>query len=179
MENKNVAEDDLKKKLAEAQKLFAKKSDQIKKAIYDLANAKYAPAQPLILQMLDSDDSSWRRAALSGLARWDEWSPEVIERMRKVVVDDDDEDVRGAAAGILGANNNSWPDPSLQRALEKDPSRRVRESALESALLLNGLTWPEVQGALADVRAGNVEPSLATFAAIIERRRKGKNKQKQ
>src|SRR6516162_7352707 len=97
---------DLESELAKAHALFAKGDDAGMKVVEELADEKYAPLLPLVLQMLDSPEAKWRHSAFSALSQWQEWSPEVIARIRRVLIEDQVEDLRVGAAALLGANNN-------------------------------------------------------------------------
>ena len=160
----------LQNKLVQAEEIF-RKGEGSKEPMYELAAEKYEPAKQLFVEMLDSSDWRWRDAGLAALAQYSKPDSALMDRIRRLLAEDDEENVRVAAAAQLGADNQ-WPDEALRHALENDSSRRVRVAAFESALTLMGMPWPDVQSESERVESGEIEPTLSTAEDIIERWRK-------
>ena len=83
-----------------------------------------------------------------------------------MLLSDPDEDVRNAAAIILGSQS-SWPDRALYRAMLNDAHNGVRLSAFEALLTLSGMSYKEYTHAYAQAKAGKISITPESLKALV------------
>lgn len=114
--------------------------------LHALAESRYKAAIDLFVEGLGDTNSAWRFAYLADLGfHYDveDLRPHV-ERIRALLLGDPDEDVRRAAASIIG-RIASWPDTALLHALAHDPETAVRDASFEALLLQLGFPLPDLR----------------------------------
>jgi HEAT repeat protein len=108
--------------------------------MHPLAEAQYLPAKSFFAECLYTPNKWWRYDCLMALGfHYDLSDDEAIkEKLRDLLLHDEDELIRSAAASPLGSYS-VWPEPVLFTALQTDPERDVRVSAFAALYHLAGL----------------------------------------
>lgn len=103
---------------------------------------------PILMEMLDHQDSIVRYSSAMALAFKFHYLP-AVGRMKSMLVSDSDEDCRGAAAAGLGFLCQGTRDIDLLRLLGiaavRDPDDEVRLSAYDALLDVNELTEEQLR----------------------------------
>lgn len=139
---------------------------ELKWRLHDLAEAQNEKAKAFFVTMLDSEDSTWRLEGIRNVGfhyalRSD---PDIVAKLRSLVLSDPDDHVRMTTASVLGIRS-SWPDKALYQALETDEDRYVRGAAFQSLIDLLGL--PHDERRELEKRMKGVERSGAGLAQVL------------
>ena len=113
---------------------------ELKKQLHRLAEAQDLSAKDFFLSCLSDPIASWRYLGLNNLGfhYYFTEEKEVCEKIRFLLLNDPDEDVRRCAASVLGCQSE-WLDSALLIALHSDSNKYVRIAAFESLLKLAGV----------------------------------------
>ncbi|GAC1519146.1 MAG: hypothetical protein NVS2B7_40180 [Herpetosiphon sp.] len=142
--------------------------------LHRLAEAHYAPAVPLFVRCLSDHDRNVRDFALKLVGFHYYLGPDhpVVETMRTMLLNDDDDSVRITAAGVLGVQS-AWPDAALLHALDHDPDEIVRGAAFESLCGLAKIPRPLRERMSRAQRHGDLTESAADVRRIVEAMEQG------
>lgn len=100
--------------------------------LHDLAEAQNEKAKAFFVEVMQiAEDSEWRLEMLRDIGFHYDLShdPAIVRQIREMLLSDPDEDVRNAAAMILGIRS-SWPDQALYWAMLNDAYNEVRQEPL-------------------------------------------------
>ena len=134
-----------------------------------MAEAHYLPAIEFFVAGLNDTDWAWREDCLSFLGFHYSLKNriEIVEKFREMVVSDPSDDVRIAAASVLGVRSN-LPDQALFHALESDSNHIVREAAFESVLKLMGLPYKTINREVKRFKTGEVQSNFEYFKQVAK-----------
>ena len=107
----------------------------------------------------------WRQRCISYLAFHYSLEKSIIYRIKDILLNDPDEDVRITAAGALGSISDS-PDKALFTALKADPDDLVKRTAFVSILKAD-IPQKIVNKERGRVNSGEIAPSLDEMRRII------------
>lgn len=143
--------------------------DEVFWKMHTLAESNYGPAQDFFVACLDNLDANWRYAGLRCLGFHYDFSPDnpITEKIRYLLLNDPSPDVRTAAALVLGGHSQ-WPDSTLRTALESDPDRHVRLSALESLLELAGVPRMTIQEKIKQAENNATQVTWERFKEVVQ-----------
>lgn len=143
--------------------------DELNWRLHDLAEAQNEKAKVFFAKVMrNTRDDIWRLEMLRDVGFHYDLSndPDIVRQIREMLVSDLDEDVRNAAAMILGIQS-SWPDRVLYRAMLNDVHEGVRLSAFESLLTLSGMSYKEHTHAYAQAKAGKISITPESLKALV------------
>ena len=133
-----------------------------------LADAKYPPAKDFFVEKLDDKRWDWRRVSVSLLGfHYDELEPEIVEKIRDLLINDSDSGVRIAAAYVLG-HRSKLPEKTLIHALVFDLDKDVKISAFNALLSLAGVPYRSEVKVMERIRRGEIIPGLDQLKHILE-----------
>ena len=137
--------------------------------LHALAEAHDEKAKAFFVEVMQiAEDSEWRLEMLRDIGFHYDLShdPAIVRQIREMLLSDPDEDVRNAAAIILGSQS-SWPDRALYRAMLNDAHNGVRLSAFEALLTLSGMSYKEYTHAYAQAKAGKISITPESLKALV------------
>lgn len=142
--------------------------DELHRRLHFLAEAGDEAAKAFFVTALHNEAADWRLEAVRNLGFHYDLKPEVriVAEIRHLLVSDPDDDVRLAAAAVLGIRS-LWPDQDLYRAMTDDHNDIVRRVAFESLLMLAGKGYNEVQRIMQQIEVGQLKVSAATLETLI------------
>jgi HEAT repeat protein len=138
--------------------------------LHTLAEKRYGPAFELFVRGLDDPDSAWRYVYLRNFGfhyAADDLRP-YLNRIRALLQNDPDEDVRRTAASVI-ERISTWPDQALLHALENDEDGMVRETAFESLLMQLGVPMAELRTLRYELRQRGVDVTVGALKEIAAR----------
>jgi hypothetical protein len=141
--------------------------DEIGELLTDLSFDRYDPAKPLLVEMLNSRNAELRTLALEALGRWRDLGEDarVMDKIREILVGDEDRLARSQAATLFGFSSK-WPDSHLRRAMETDPDPNVRVAAFQSILNLR-VPWEVGDEETARLRKSKASPTMELIDRIV------------
>ncbi len=143
----------------------------IYRRLHDLAERRFAPARAFCASCLARLDAEWRSIAVMCLHHYDlDDAPALLDRLRWMLGNEPDSDVRIWIAGILGAQPtgaDAWPDRALARALDDDPNFQVRANAFRGLIETAGIPYPQAQQALQQMERGEIPITWAAIERIV------------
>lgn len=137
--------------------------------LHALAEAQDEKAKAFFVEVMQTaEDSEWRLEMLRDIGFHYDLSddPAIVRQIREMLLSDPDEDVRNAAAIILGGQS-SWPDRALYWAMLNDAHNGVRLSAFESLLTLSGMNYKEYTDAYVQAKAGKISITPESLKALV------------
>jgi hypothetical protein len=133
---------------------------------HELADAQYLPAMDFFIHELEDPRWDWRRVSVSLLGFHYKLDQNVIDKIRRLLLNDPDSVVRSGCAAVLG-NQLTSPDRVLLVALEKDPDHQVRESAFLAILDLGKVPYKIRQKERKKIQSGEVLPDLKQLQRVF------------
>lgn len=142
---------------------------ELSRRMHQLAEAEYPPALELFQSLLKDADWDWRLEGLQLIGfHYDITSNEkLIKKIRQLLLNDPEDNIRITAASILGIRSQ-WPDNTLVMALQSDPNQFVRYSAFEALLKLARVPYPMIQKEVNRLEKSETEPTLAEVKRILQ-----------
>lgn len=137
--------------------------------LHALAEAHNEKARAFFIEAMQIlHDDAWRYEMLCDIGfHYDLGDdPDTITKIRGMLLSDPDEDVRNAAAMILGIQS-SWPDQALYWAMLNDVQKGVRLVAFESLLRLSGMSNKNYTHAYAQAKAGKISITPESLKALV------------
>lgn len=146
-------------------------SEAIYQQLHDLAEQQFAPARTFCESRLCSVDAAWRLIAVQCLFHYDlSDSPALLTKVRWLLANDPDSDVRIWLSGILGAQHteaDAWPDAALVRVLAEDPVIQVRFNAFRELLLSSRIPYARALQVFQQFERGEIQPTWAELERIV------------
>lgn len=146
-------------------------SDAIYRQLHALAEQQFIPARTFCETLLDGPDAEWRLIAIRCLFHYDlADSPALLTRLRRMLANDPDVDMRIWISGILGMQPPgaaAWPDGALVRALAEDPVVHIRANAFRGLLETAGIPYPQEQQAIQQMERGEIPATWAAIERIV------------
>ena len=105
---------------------------------HEFADMQFDRAKEFFIERLDDPRANWRAESVSLLGFHYKLDPDLLDRLRTLVVHDLDSGVRMKAAAVLGSQGQ-LPEKSLVQALKEDQDDLVREAAFMALLELAGV----------------------------------------
>jgi hypothetical protein len=140
--------------------------------LHTLAEDQYPPAYEFFVGCLERIDRRWRHLGVTCLGfHYTIEDTNVLERMRYLILNDPDSDVRLSLSNILESYpdiHSGWPDHALLQSLQGDPVVEVRMQSLESLLLQAKVPINKIQEIMNLIRVGTLDASVATLRRIAE-----------
>ncbi len=118
--------------------------DNLWRPLHALAEARDEKAKAFFAEVMKTaKGGDWRLEAVRDIGFHYDLSDDapIVAQIREML-NDPDEDVRMAAASVLGIQS-SWPDHDLYRVMTQDPNKFVRGSAFDALLNLSGIDRKE------------------------------------
>jgi hypothetical protein len=136
--------------------------------MHPLAEAKYEPAKAFFVAGLDDKRWDWRYDCLTALGFHYDLSNDdhIKEKLRYLLLHDEDDSVRSVAATSLG-RCTVWPEKALFTALQTDNDPDVRESAFLSLLLHGGMPFSMYIKTVNKIQNGEIEPTLTSLKDML------------
>ena len=141
---------------------------KLKKQLHKLAESGDLLAKEFFLSCLSDPDPDWRLHGLRNLGFHYSFSPEseTCNKIRTLLLEDDDSDIRMSAASVLGIRSR-WLDSALLKSLTSDPDEFVRIVSFESLIQLAGTPIGVAFKASEKAKKGEIEPTFAEIKRII------------
>lgn len=142
---------------------------KLSRRLHALAEAHNEKAKTFFAEVMQSaNDGTWRLETLRDIGFHYDLSddPAIVTKIREMLLSDPDEDVRMAAASILGIQS-SWPDEALYRAMLNDVEEFVRFSAFESLLTLSGMSHKESWRVYGQLKDGKIPVTTESLKALV------------
>jgi hypothetical protein len=136
------------------------------KLCHQLAEAKFLPALDFFILSLENPRWDWREVSVSLLGFHYDLDPQVINKIRHLLIQDPESGVRIAAASVLG-KQGIYPEKTLIDALKSDPNEFVKRAAFSSLLELAGVPYKSKVKALKKVQIGEITPNLEQVRQIL------------
>jgi hypothetical protein len=133
---------------------------------HHLAEAKYEPAKEFFIERLDDPRWDWRRACISFLGFHFKLEDQVVEKIRKLLIQDPDSGVRIAAASVLG-NQGQFPEKSLIYAIEHDTNEFVIDSAFFALIELATVPYKTKLKERKRIESKEFRPSLEQVKRVL------------
>jgi hypothetical protein len=133
---------------------------------HELADAQYLPAMDFFIHELEDPRWDWRRESVGLLGFHYKLDQNVIDKIRKLLLNDPDSVVRSRCAAVLG-NQLTSPDAVLLIALEKDSDHLVKESAFLAILDLGRVSYKIRQKVRKKIRSGEILPDLKQLKRVF------------
>jgi len=152
--------------LARARELY--QSGVYQDAVFtELGRSSHPAAMPLFREMLSDSHAQARYTGLRSLSKTKYLSsnPELIQKIRDVLLGDSDASIRTQAAIVLGGHSK-WPEPALERAVDHDTDTHTRQEALLSVLELM-VSFDFADQHRGDITSGTLETSMATAHKLV------------
>lgn len=143
------------------------KYSEILRISHALAEAQYLPAKTLFIEGLYDQRWWWREDSISLLAFHYSLEEHIVDRIRELLLNDPDDNVRMTAASALGSRS-TLPDRALLTALQTDPDDLVREVAFGSILELVGVPMRIIFKEQKRVELGEIAPSLDEVRRVVK-----------
>lgn len=137
--------------------------------LHNLAEAQDEKAKVFFAEVMqNARDDDWRLEMLRDVGFHYDLSddPAIVRQIREMLLSDPDDDVRSAAAMILGIRS-SWPDQALYRAMLNDVDKTNRVRAFESLLRLSGMSYKEYTRAYAQAKTGEIPITPESLKALV------------
>lgn len=137
--------------------------------LHDLAEDQDEKAKVFFAEVMQSaKDDLWRLEMLRNIGFHYDLSgdPSIVGQIREMLLSDPDDDVRTAAAMILGVRS-TWPDHALYWAMLNDIIESIRLRAFESLLRLSGMKYNEYTYAHAQAKAGKIPLTSQSLKALV------------
>jgi HEAT repeats len=143
-------------------------SSEIYSLIIELSESQYAKSKNLFVEMIEDSRSSWVKIGLSALLDFSgQIDTEIIEKVRKILLNSENPYVRMTAASSLG-QISKWPDPALRQCLMHEKDRDVRISAARAILTLAKVNIFATDMEIDRMKAGEIEPEFAEIQRITQ-----------
>ena len=142
--------------------------DNLYRRLHALAESGDEAAKAFFVITLRSEDPDWRLEAVRNLGFHYYLKPDIaiVAQIRHLLVSDPDDDVRLAAAAVLGIRS-MWPDKALYHAMTDDSNEFVRLATFESLLALAGKSYNEVRRIMARIGSGELPVTRESLKALI------------
>ena len=136
--------------------------------LHRLAEARYAPALPMIQPFLEHPNWGTRLDAVGLIGFHYPFSPEssLAQSFRQLLLHDPWPMVRMSAAHVLGGRS-TVTDPALMTALTTDPDEDVRCSAFLALLQLHGVKWPQLRQIERQLESGEILLTVSSLEALV------------
>jgi hypothetical protein len=136
--------------------------------MHPLAEAQYVAAKPFFIACLNDKRADWRYDCLNALGfHYDLSSDESVKaKLRDLLLHDEDDLIRSAAARILGLNS-TWLDEALFTALESENDRSAKIAVFAALLKHGGLPGSMYLKTYAKLKNGEIEPSLSELKRLL------------
>lgn len=136
--------------------------------MHAVAEAQYLPAIKFFISCLDNTNSEWRLEGLQDLGYHYQFPPDsvITQKIRYLLLNDPDDDVRLAAAFILGIRS-VWLDSALMTALCSDPEEHVRYAAFNSFLKLAGVPYRVITREVERAKSGEIPATFEEVERIV------------
>ncbi|MUL36525.1 hypothetical protein [Gloeocapsopsis dulcis] len=141
---------------------------KIWRQMHAVAEAQYLPAIDFFISCLDDVNSRWRLEGLQDVGYHYHFPPDspITEKIRQLLLSDPNDDIRLAAASILGIRS-VWLDPALVTALNSDPEKYVRYVAFNSLLTLAGVPYLVVKREEERAKSGEIPATFEQVKRIV------------
>lgn len=138
--------------------------------MHSLAEARYQPAMEFFLAGLDDNNWRLRETSLSLLGFHYEFSHdgEIIGKIREMLLNDPEANVRITAASILGLRSK-WPEDTLIKSFSVDDNIFVKEASFLSILELIGVPKSEVMKESKKLSDKEYQPSMIELERVISK----------
>jgi len=123
---------------------------------HDLAEAQYQPAKDFFVEGLDDPDWLWRHDCVTLLGFHFPLENEVVEKIRDLLLNDPNSNIRMASASVLGVRSNH-PDRALFSTLRFDSNETVKKAALDSVLRLAGVPNKRITNELKRIKSEGIK----------------------
>jgi len=133
-----------------------------------LAAARYPPAKEFFIKELDDPRWDWREVSISLLGFYFELETEVLNKIRKMAINDVDDGVKLAAIAIIGSRGK-LPEPVLLHSLRKGSNQLIKEAAFSAILELCKLPYKIKINEIQKLRNGKMTPDLELIRNILIR----------
>jgi hypothetical protein len=140
--------------------------DVIWNGCHDLAEAQYQPAKDFFVEGLDDPDWLWRQDCVAFLGFHYPLENGILEKIRKLLINDPSSDVRISAASVIG-RRSIHPDQALFTALLLDPNRIVKRATFNSILSLAGVSYQRITQELEKIKKGETQPTPEELKRIF------------
>ncbi|HEX2622074.1 MAG TPA: hypothetical protein VHL11_18080 [Phototrophicaceae bacterium] len=139
------------------------------KKMHPLAEAKYVPAKAFFVTCLDDKRWDWRYDSLSALGLHYDLSndDEIKDKLRYMLLNDEDDTIRSVAAASLG-RCTIWAEKALFASLQTEPDRTVREDVFLALMLQGGMPFSMYIETAKKLRNGEIEPNLIELKNFLQ-----------
>jgi hypothetical protein len=136
--------------------------------MHPLAEAQYEAAKRFFIDCLDDERLDWRYDCLNAVGfHYDLSSDESVkDKLRDLLLHDEDDLIRSASARILEINS-TWLDEALFTALETESDRSVKIAVFAALLKHGGLPGSMYLKTYAKLKNGEIEPSLSELKRML------------
>ena len=132
-----------------------------------LADAQYPPAKSFFVEGLSDNRWWWRQHCISFLAFHYPLEDDIVDKIRDLLLNDPDDNVRMTAASGLGARSY-LPDKGLLTAIQADPDDLVREASFTSILHLADVPYHIIFKERKRVESGEIETGIDEIMRILK-----------
>lgn len=138
--------------------------------MHSLAESQYLPVIPLFAKCLEHRDWVWRVQCLECLGfHYEIQSDEkLMEKVRQLLLNDPNSDVRMTAASILGIRS-TWLDKTLVQALNTDEDYFVKEAAFDALLKLAQIPFPSRVEIVNLLKEGKRQPTVEYLEEVVNK----------